>query len=58
MRCSFAQDGITALHNAVYHGHHSIVGMLLAAEADTSAETKVSAALPPSFPLPQAPLVL
>jgi hypothetical protein len=54
----FAQYENTALHMAVNKGHHSIVGMLLAADADTNSKNMVSAALPPSFPLPQAPLVL
>jgi ankyrin repeat protein len=58
MRCSFAQDGQTALYAAVLNGHHSIVGMLLAADADANSKNKVSAVLPSSFPLPQAPLVL
>jgi len=54
MRCSFAQAGWTALHWAVFDGHHSIVGMLIAAGADTHSKDKVSDALPPSFPLPQS----
>jgi hypothetical protein len=38
---------------AVYYDHHSIVGMLLAAEADANSKDDVSAALPaPSSPLP------
>ena len=53
MRCSFAQNGCTVLHTAVYFGHHSIVGMLLDAGADTNSTDRVSAALP-SFPLPQS----
>jgi ankyrin repeat protein len=41
MRCSFAQDGWTALHIAVFFSHHSIVGMLIAAEADANSKNKL-----------------
>jgi len=58
MRCSFAQYGHTALQIVVNNGHHSIVGTLLAAEADANAENFVSAALPPFSPSPKALLVL
>jgi hypothetical protein len=54
MRCSFAQYGNTALQIAANKGHHSIVGMLIAAEANTNSQDDVSDALSPSFPLPQS----
>jgi ankyrin repeat protein len=49
---SFTQDGNTALHNAVWFGHPSIVRMLLAAEADTNSTNKVSEAPPRLLPSP------
>jgi ankyrin repeat protein len=52
----FAQLGYTALHYAVAYGHHSIVGMLLAAEADTS-KNSVSDALIPLLPPPPSTVV-
>jgi hypothetical protein len=56
-RVRFAQFGETALHRAVLNGHHSIVGMLLAADADTNSKSKVSDALIPLLPPPPSTVV-
>ena len=57
---SVAQSGSTALHQAVAEGHHSIIRMLLAAEADTNSKNMIVSVAPTPSPSPSTvgPLTL